>query len=269
MDKEEFDSKVISEIKEKALERLMSYGKQNDVLGGQVFNILEQEATVLYYPVQDKDIWGFTKKIKDKVFVWINTAIAFEEQVLTTAYGLYHIWYDNKDGIMMGTDARLPNNDKETKAERFATEFLINENLLEQQIIIYHINTEDLRIQEILRLSNTMFTVPYITMVRRLYEIGRINKEVYSQLISFTEQEIEIWKARLGFRILSAKNDIATGNLVDLALKAYESGIITIERLEYLLSLANHKLEDMGINYPDTNSFPSHEELDGIMSEDI
>ncbi len=268
MDKTEFDNKVISEIKEKALKSLMNYGKQNDVLGSQVFSILEQEATVLYYPVQDNNIWGFTKKIKDKVFVWINTAIAFEDQVLTAAYVLYHTWYDNKDGIIMERDERLPNNERETIAERFATEFLINENLLEQQIITYHINTENLRIQEILRLSN-IFTVPYDTMVRRLYEIGRINKEVYDQLISFTEQEIEIWRNRLGFRILSAENDIATGNLVDLALKVYEEKIITIERLEYLLSLANFKLEDMGIDYTDTNSFPTHEELDEIMNENI
>ena len=63
------DSQTIDEVKAKARKKLIEYSKLNDVIGGQIFNILELENKVLYYPIDDEEVWGFSEKIKGKSFV--------------------------------------------------------------------------------------------------------------------------------------------------------------------------------------------------------
>ena len=112
-------------------EKLIEYPKLNDVIGGQIFNILELENKVLYYPIEDEEVWGFSEKIKGKSFVWINTAIAYETQVFAAAHELYHLWFENDGEVILKKDIEEMNNcvsisESELKANRFAAEFLIN-----------------------------------------------------------------------------------------------------------------------------------------------
>ncbi len=62
------DAKTIDEIKSRARSKLMEYTKWNDVIGGQIFDILELNSKVLYYPVEDEDVWGYSEKINYKIF---------------------------------------------------------------------------------------------------------------------------------------------------------------------------------------------------------
>ena len=56
-------------------------------------------------------------------------------------------------------------------------------------------------------------------------------------------------------------------NLVELAVNAYEKGLISFEKLEYLLEISKLSPEDLGIEKKTSYSFPSDDELDSIMEE--
>lgn len=245
------DSKTIDEIKAKARKKLNEYSKLNDVIGGQIFNILELENKVLYYPIEDEKVWGFSEKIKGKSFVWINTAIAYDKQVFAAAHELYHLWFENDGEVILKTDIEEMNNsvsisENELKANRFAAEFLINEELLLQEMRTYSVDKSKIDIKDIIKVSN-LFIIPYKTMVKRLYEIKLINRKRYIELMELPNEEIEIWRNRLGLSLPTRDNKIGLSNLVDKAMELYEEKKITREKLEYLLNLAGLDLEEMGI----------------------
>ncbi len=266
------DNKTIEEIKGFARQKLNEYCKLNDVIGTQIFSILELQNKVLYYPIEDEEVWAFSEKIKGKSFVWINTAIDYDKQVFAAAHELYHLWSNENEGeVILKDDIEDENteitlNKNELKANRFAAEFLINEQLLLQEIYIYGIDKSKIEIKDILKLSN-LFVVPYKTMVKRLYEIKLINKAGYEKFAEYTNEQIEIWKNRLGLSLPTRENKIGLNSLVDKAMELYERKMITIEKLEYLLGLANLDLEKMGIRKVESYNPPSDEELDEIMEE--
>lgn len=263
------DSKTIDEIRAKARKKLNEYSKLNDVIGGQIFNILELENKVLYYPIEDEEVWGFSEKIKGKSFVWINTAIAYDKQVFAAAHELYHLWFENDGEVILKRDIEEMNNcvsisKSELKANRFAAEFLINEELLLQEIRTYSVDKSKIDIKDIIKLSN-LFIVPYKTMVKRLYEIKLINQKIYTKLMELSNEEVEVWRNRLGLSLPTRDNKIGLSNLVDKAMELYERKKITREKLEYLLDFAGLTIKEMGIKDEEIYIPPTDEELDEIM----
>lgn len=271
MTNNKLDSQTIDEIKAKARKKLNEHSKLNDVISGQIFNILELENKVLYYPIEDEEIWGFSEKIKGKSFVWINTAISYDKQVFAAAHELYHLWFNNEGEVILKTNVEEIENsvkisENELKANRFAAEFLINEELLLQEMRTYSVDKNKIDIKDIFILSN-LFIVPYKTMVKRLYEIKLINQKRYNELMELSNEEVEVWRNRLGLSIPIRDNKIGLSNLVDRAMELYEAKKITIEKLEYLLELAGLNLEEMGIEDEEIYIPPTDEELDAIMEE--
>ena len=265
------NSKAIDEIRAKARKKLNEYSKLNDVIGGQIFNILELENKVLYYPIEDEEVWGFSEKIKGKSFVWINTAIAYDKQVFAAAHELYHLWFENDGEVILKKDIEEMNNcvsisESELKANRFAAEFLINEELLLQEIRTYSMDKNKIDIKDIIKLSN-LFIVPYKTMVKRLYEIKLISHKRYTQLMELSNKEVEVWRNRLGLSLPTRDNKIGLSNLVDKAMELYERKKITREKLEYLLDFAGLTTKEMGIKDEELYIPPTDEELDEIMEE--
>lgn len=265
------DNKTIDEIKGLARQKLVEYSKLNDVIGGQIFNILELQNKVLYYPIEDEDVWGFSEKIKGISFVWINTAIPYDKQVFAAAHELYHLWFENYGDVILKKDFEELNNDIsiseiELRANRFAAEFLINEELLLQEMRTYGVEKTKICIKGILKLSN-LFVVPYKTMVKRLYEVKLINKKQYAEFMELSNEQIEIWRNRLGLSLPTRDNKIGLNSLVDKAMELYESKKITREKLEYLLSFAQLNMEEMGIKDEEPYIPPTDEELDAIMEE--
>lgn len=271
MSNNNLDSKTIDEIKAQARKKLNDYSKLNDVIGSQIFNILELDNKVLYYPIEDEEVWGFSEKIKGKSFVWINTHISYDKQVFAAAHELYHLWFESDGEVILKTDIEEINNsyvipEHELKANRFAAELLINEELLLQEMRTYSVEKNKIGIKDIFKLSN-LFIVPYKTMVKRLYEIKLINQNRYKDLMKLSNEEVEIWRNRLGLSLPSRDNKIGLSNLVDKAMELYESKKITIEKLEYLLDFAGLTVKEMGIKYADFYIPPTEEELDAIMKE--
>ena len=265
------DQKTIDEIKAKARQKLNEYSKLNDVIGGQIFSILELDNRVLYYPIEDEEVWGFSEKIKGKSFVWINTAIPYDKQVFAAAHELYHLWFNDEGEIILKSNVEeiespVKISENELRANRFAAEFLINEELLLQEMRTYHVDKNKIDVKDIFILSN-LFVSPYKTMVKRLYEIKLLSRKRYNELMELSNEEVEIWRKRLGLSLPNRNNKIGLSNLVDMAMELYEAKKITREKLEYLLDFAGLGLEDMGIKEAEAYIPPADEELNAIMEE--
>ena len=262
------------EVKEYAASRLGVCRKMNDVIGIQIFQILSLHARVIYYPLGKESVWGFTR-IKgargggqsQKPFVVINSSIPIDCQVFAAAHELYHIWEDDKVDVVPAYVMDDETGDRnELKANRFAAEFLVEEELLIKELRTYGIASDNVSLKDILILSE-LFCVPYRTMVKRLFEIGFITKTDRNRFLNASEQEVMIARKRYALSIPQGDEKIAIDNLTELAVDAYENKRITFEKLEYLLDISNLKPVDVGIAESENNPFPSDDELDKIMEE--
>ncbi len=268
----ELNELEIKEVKNLAKEKLGLCRKGNDIIGPQIFSILSLYARVIYYPLGKDAPWGFTRisgskndASLEKPFVAINSSIPVDRQVFAAAHELYHIWYEqNPDVLPADLLSEKNNKTSEKRANRFAAEFLVDEQLLKQEIDLYKI--KKFTIKSILQMAE-LFTVPYRTMVKRLREIDVIGDADLNKFLVEIEESVEKYRKR--YSIYSQKSDdrVVMDNLVELAVTAYESGYITYEKLEYLLGMSNLKTEDLGIEKKATYEFPSDDELDSIMEE--
>lgn len=262
----------VNEIKEFAREKLGRCRKGNDIIGTQIFYILSLHARVIYYPLGKDAPWGFTRisgshneASFEKPFVAINSSIPVDCQVFAAAHELYHIWYEQNPDILPADLLNGQNQEiSEKRANRFAAEFLVDEQLLKQEIDIYKIKRYT--IKSILQLAS-LFSVPYRTMVKRLSEIAMISSPEADKFLSETEEAIEQYKKRYSIPTINADERVAIDNLVELAVNAYEKGLISFEKLEYLLEMSKLTPEDLGIERKAPYSFPSDDELDSIMEE--
>lgn len=268
MQSKQLSKKDIQNIQGLVREKLTEYCKLNDVIGMSVFNILEKDNKVLYYPLEDQKVWGFSETVKGSSFVCINTSLPYDKQVFAAAHELYHVWFGSSGEIMISEDTHEPDSDVEVElmANRFAAEFLINEELLRQEMKVFDIDKDNLSIKEIVRLAN-LFVVPYKTMVRRLYETEIFSKKDFEKFMVYTANEVDIWRNRLGVSVPVRKDKIGLSNLVDKGLDLYEKHLITYEKLEYLLGFAELTPEKMGIVRENDYQPPTDEELDEIMEE--
>lgn len=270
----ELTESELAEIKENAAAKLGICKKQNDIIGQQIFSILSLFARVIYYPLGKDAVWGFTR-IKGsadgdeggKPFVAINSSIPYDCQIFAAAHELYHIWFDNKVDVIPANVIDESTDDRnELKANRFAAEFLVDEELLRKELRIYSIDCSKITLKDILRLAN-LFSVPYRTMVKRLYEIGSISKQQRSEYLNIEDDVISAARKRYAIAVPEPDNRIAIDNLTDLAVNAYEKKRITFEKLEYLLNLSELTPSDVGIQEKPKSSYPSDSELDDIMED--
>ena len=262
------DEKGINRAKSLARDKLVEYHKLNDVIGAQIFSILDKEGIILYYPLEDQQVWGFSETVQGRSFVCINTSLAYEKQVFAAAHELYHLWFGKTGDIITSKDSVEPDEEEgiELLANRFAAEFLINSDLLRQEMQLFGITDETLDIKDVVRLANH-FVVPYRTMVRRLNEIGMCTPSQYNELFACTDNQVEIWRNRLGISSPVRKDRIGLHGLIDRAMELYERELITYEKLEYLLGFAELTPSNMGVELKPSYKPPTDDELDAIMED--
>ena len=263
----------VEEVKEQAREKLGVCRKTNDVIGSQIFSILGLYARVIYYPLGKDAPWGFTRISGstndaglERPFVAINTSIPVPCQAFAAAHELYHIWYEQKPDVIpkdLLDEDNIEINEK--KVNRFAAEFLVDENMLRQEINIYKI--KEINIKAVLQLAE-LFSVPYKAMVKRLYETGYIKTSEKESLLSETNESLERYRKTYSLLSCEADNRIAVDNLSELSVDAYKAGLITFEKFEYLLRICGLVPDDLGIQRAPGNAFPSDDELAAIMEED-
>ena len=264
------DESTVDLIKSQVRKKHLEYSKLNDIMGSQIFSILELNSRVLFYPLEDDEVWGFSERIKGQSFVCINTSIPYDKQIFASAHELYHLWYDNEEELILSSALEETQQDttdeRELKANRFAAEFLVSEVLLKQEMETYSIAKSKIDIKKVLQMSN-LFLIPYKTMVRRFYEIKIIGKRDFESLMAISSEDIDVWRMRLGFSLPVREQRIGLDNLIDRALELYEKKLITYEKLEYLLSFA--QLTPIQLGIPNAGNYvpPTDEELQSILEE--
>ena len=249
------DASDVEKVIAEANAKINEYSKNMGIIGDQVFRLLEKNCRVLYYPLEEDDVWGFIERINGQLFACINTSIQYEKQIFAAAHELYHIWYDeeNVQEVVLSSNLEETKTDNidswELMANRFAAEFLAETALLKQEMKQNGISREKITIREVLLLSD-IFTIPYETMVRRLHEIGAIRDSTFAELFSASEREIEKQKTILGIKAPVKQGYIVLDNLIKKSVELYERNLITYEKLEYLLGFANKVPEDVGVSKP-------------------
>lgn len=248
--------------------KLASYYKQNTILQDQIFDILQLHSRVLYYPLDDESIGGYFTHLQGETFVCINTSLTYEEQMLTAAHALYHIWYDHREGILLAAtleETKQELTPNQQQANQFVRALLLPELLLIKEMHLHAMEPKLKDLTDILKLAR-IFLVPFHTMVKRLEEIEAISQKTYLSLLNLDKNHLGLWKKRLGLDSIERTNKISLDSLVEYAVRAYELHQITFERLEYLLSLACLQAGEVGIKSPEKPQTPSDEELSRLIT---
>ena len=274
------DETEIKEIQDKANQALGQFRKTSQIMREDIFNILEINSKVLYYPYNDNEICAFIVRRRDKFFTFINTNIPLEKQIFAAAHELYHLWYSKIEkwellhSIIV--DNQIENtgrlNKEEAKANRFAAEFLVPKNLLMNELDSRKQKKGKVEIKDIIGLMD-VFLMPYKTIVRRLREIEFISEKQCNEFLAIPDRDenngVMLWQKRLG---LCARNNEKTmrkklGNLIDMSLEAYEQESITFDKLAYILSLAQQNPEQYNI-HTKIEILPSEEEVLKMLEEE-
>lgn len=114
---------IVADIKEQCI-------IQNTAIRDNIFGILEDKCTVIYYPLKNEKNRGFHIKrvVGDQLedFVYINTDKPMAEQIFTAAHELGHIFeVAEKVWKMLGYSGMPTEKEEEDITNRFAAELLM------------------------------------------------------------------------------------------------------------------------------------------------
>ena len=179
--------KIIPEIREKSIIK-------NDIIRNDIFSILENQCTVIYYPLKNENNRGFhiKKIVKNELkdFVYINTDKPIAEQIFAAAHEFGHIWdVAGKVWNTLGYKGKPTVYEEETITDWFAAELLMPTDAF-RKVFYMHMNELGIKagrvkfdeIVRIMVLQMNEFMVPYESVRRRLEETGIINKETADYL---------------------------------------------------------------------------------------
>ena len=126
--------KIILDIKEKCIIK-------NTAIRDSIFGILENECTVIYYPLENEKNRGFhiKKIVKNELkdFVYINTAKPIAEQIFAAAHEFGHIWeVADKVWKILGYEGKPTEEEEEDITDWFAAELLMPEEILSEDVHI-------------------------------------------------------------------------------------------------------------------------------------
>lgn len=180
MDWKEIDKviqKIVFEIKDKCIIK-------NAAIRDNIFSILEDNCTVIYYPLENEKNRGFHIKriVKNELedFVYINTAKPIAEQIFAAAHEFGHIFeVSEKVWKMMGYSGFPTEEDEENITNRFAAELLMPAEVFKQSLMEHMkelgIKSGKVKVDELVRvmvMQMNAFMVPYEAVRRRLVETG-------------------------------------------------------------------------------------------------
>ena len=230
---------VVSAIKTVVNTIKKDYLIENDVLRDYVFEILEKECIVLYYPIEEEKNNGFhIKKIVNNEledFVYINTAKPVELQVFTAAHEMGHVWNVAKkvwDALGYTGKIELEKNLEEDITNRFAAELLMPENtfvrVFNQKKMEMGLQDNLISIDDLLRISvglmNT-FLVQYDAVRKRFYETGIITVEGRKRLKEKNDeykQKVQVYAKEQNSLLEKASNNKTIPGIRELIEEAEE-----------------------------------------------
>lgn len=144
------------------------------------------EIKLLKFPIEDAELWAFTCLKDGIIFVTINTALPFNNQIFAAAHELYHIYkyiedsqneYIEKGSILTRKDFDEEDvSEEDREANAFAALILAPKEQIEQQVKITGRNFTDSDLYDLIHFMD-YFAMPYKAMVLKLFECGRYNEE--------------------------------------------------------------------------------------------
>lgn len=276
----------IEKIRKLAMDKRKSLGFIGETpIANDIFTILDLlDIMLLKYSIKSEgDRPAFSAAMmyleegdKELVFIGLNTADYFDKQIFAIAHELYH--YYTKTGSHLSRLEDDENDLIETKANRFAAEFLLPEVTL-KGIVIEEFKTLSLvkiTIKTLLRFIARLqctWCLPYHSIVKRLSEIGAISKKQYEELYSVNERDLNGEYGKIGlavnsetFNKLNTKtNTIGTSaNNIEIIIRNFEDHLIDEDKFADTLSLFNKSPDDFG--YEITVSDEDMDELDAFFN---
>lgn len=247
--------------------KLFIYNKRNEdeikakypnaLLREDIFSMLDDYCTVVYFPLENETINGFhitgivDASGKENTFVYINTAQTIEKQVFTAAHELGHIW--GIDEIISTKFSHIFSSEEiENITSRFAAELLMPEQIFHNSCIAeFDRNKESEGTITIFNLIKsvavlmTNFFVPYKAVLHRIAELKIITEDAANMLlgnagIPYDEiiQLVNKYLRDIGFtNFLEPTKKCWIDGLADLLDKAQERGTVSENKINHLRSL--------------------------------
>lgn len=163
------------EINAKAVELRKKYGEdENSYID--VFSMVNQipDLTLVLYPMGEH-ISGICIKNEGANLIAINSLMSYGRQRYSLAHELYHLFFDDSEGVSISAKSFEFNNENEKIADCFASYFLAPYNALRS--LIQKKGSAQLSMRDIISLEQS-FGMSHRAMLRRLVSDGFIDKAV-------------------------------------------------------------------------------------------
>jgi len=192
------------------------------------------------------------------VFIGLNTADYYDKQIFAIAHELYHFF--TKTGFHLSRQDGQDNDVIEAKANWFAVEFLLPEDVLKRRVFeeFKSFSLADIQIKTLFRFIARLhctWWLPYRSLVKRLWEINAITEPQYQELYSIDERDLEGEYGRIG---RSTQNDIfvrlntpsktvgSSPRAIETILRNFENNLIDEDTFVRILGLFNKCPADYG-----------------------
>ncbi len=171
-----------------AREKLVAYGKLGEVVGTQIFDILEREKT---------GAAGRKRLVPSST----ESSVSLETSVWDAACELFYLWFESDVNdrwfrLAAGGEEFGDETEETLLASKFVSAFLMDEGVLFREMRRLEIGRVKLDVRDVIRLADR-FAVPYRMMVKRLFEVRGCSLKEYEKLIGYKEEQVEMWRRRL------------------------------------------------------------------------
>lgn len=236
-------------------------------LKDEIFELLEKVGTLIFYPFEEKKLWGIYVLKNEKHYFIINSAITLEKQIFAGAHELAHSLDIAKVKFEMVTANLMTEyvdheefgeelQKADSVANRFAAELLVGKKKLLEKFNdlpkAYDYLTKTVLLSDI-------FLVPFKTIVKRFIEVELLDDEnIIQNLLSTDKETIELITERFECRRrnIEISKQKRLGGYVNKALMLYEEELSTFEELQERLGLLEKTPEDYNVI---DDSFDMHE----------
>ena len=258
----------IDQIKEYADKERKKFGVIDVPIAGELVMLLEQEdIAICQYPFPtskkshtDANITRFESESGQMVFIGLNTAIYYDEQLFALAHELYH--YITKTGKAYDTEIDEEDKLTEKMADRFAAEILLPSKVLNSRIIEQFEtsrldNVSNLRLLRFIARMQSEWWLPYRALVLRLYEEKhRTDFQVEELFMVDDRDENSVYSKILcsispdnykKLNTITKRTDISAW-VMEIFIQNYEDGDMTDDEFMSILKLFGKEPADFGFD---------------------
>ena len=259
----------VDQIKGYADEERIKFGVINAPIADELFMLLEQKEkiAICQYPFPtskkshtDANITRFESEFGQMIFIGLNTAIYYDEQLFALAHELYH--YITQTGKAYDTDADEEDKLIEKKADRFAAEILLPSKVLKSRIIeqfetLQLDNVSNLRLLRFIARLQSEWWLPYRALVLRLYEEKHITDSQVEKLFAIDDRDENSVYSKILCSIsldnykklntITKRTDVSAW-VMEIFVQNYEDGDMTDDEFVSILKLFGKEPDDFGFD---------------------